>query len=73
MGLEKKSISTGMEELLDTLAMPYDPARRVLFRDEQPAQLLNWTRHARPGDEASRPAAQWSSRFEAVSAVAFWE
>jgi hypothetical protein len=34
----------GMEEVLDTYAMPYDPARPVLCMDEQPVQLLKETR-----------------------------
>jgi hypothetical protein len=34
----------GMEEVLDTYAEPYDPARPVLNMDEQPVQLLKETR-----------------------------
>lgn len=34
----------GMEEVLDTYARPYDPARPVLCMDEQPVQLLKETR-----------------------------
>ena len=34
----------GMEEVLDTYAMPYDPACPVLCMDEQPVQLLKETR-----------------------------
>jgi hypothetical protein len=33
-----------MEEVLDTYAMPYDPACPVLCMDEQPIQLLKETR-----------------------------
>jgi len=34
----------GMEEVLETYAQPYDPARPVLCMDEQPVQLLKETR-----------------------------
>lgn len=34
----------GMEEVLDTYAMPYDPGCPVLCMDEQPVQLLKETR-----------------------------
>jgi hypothetical protein len=34
----------GMEEVLETYALPYDPARPVLCMDEQPVQLLKETR-----------------------------
>jgi len=34
----------GMEEVLDTYALPYDPACPVLCMDEQPVQLFNETR-----------------------------
>ena len=34
----------GMEEVLDTYAEPYAPARPVLCMDEQPVQLLTETR-----------------------------
>jgi hypothetical protein len=34
----------GMEEVLDTYAMPYDPACPVLCMDEQPVQLLKEAR-----------------------------
>jgi len=34
----------GMEEVLDTYAMPYDPACPMLCMDEQPVQLLKETR-----------------------------
>ncbi|WP_154673793.1 hypothetical protein [Singulisphaera acidiphila] len=33
-----------MEEILETYAKPYDPARPVLCMDEQPVQLLKETR-----------------------------
>ena len=33
-----------MEEVLETYARPYDPARPVLCMDEQPVQLLKETR-----------------------------
>jgi hypothetical protein len=36
--------AAGMEEVLDTYAMPRDPARPVLCMDEQPVQLLKETR-----------------------------
>ncbi len=36
--------AAGMEEVLDTYAMPPDPARPVLCMDEQPVQLLKETR-----------------------------
>ena len=36
--------AAGMEEVLDTYAMPHDPARPVLCMDEQPVQLLKETR-----------------------------
>jgi hypothetical protein len=34
----------GMEQVLDTYAMPYDPSCPVLCMDEQPVQLLKETR-----------------------------
>ena len=34
----------GMEEVLDTYAMPYDPVCPLLCMDEQPVQLLKETR-----------------------------
>ena len=34
----------GMEQVLDTYAEPYDPARPVVCMDEQPVQLLKETR-----------------------------
>ena len=34
----------GMEEVLDTYAEPYNPARPVVCMDEQPVQLLKETR-----------------------------
>jgi hypothetical protein len=34
----------GMEEVLDTYALPYDPTCPVLCMDEQPVQLFNETR-----------------------------
>lgn len=36
--------AAGMEEVLETYAEPYDPARPVLCMDEQPVQLLKETR-----------------------------
>ena len=33
-----------MEEVLETYAKPYDPARPVLCMDEQPVQLVKETR-----------------------------
>ena len=36
--------AAGMEEVLDTYALPLDPARPVLCMDEQPVQLLKETR-----------------------------
>ena len=36
--------AAGMEEVLDTYAMPHDPACPVLCMDEQPVQLLKETR-----------------------------
>jgi hypothetical protein len=39
----------GMEEVLDTYAMAYDPACPVLCMDEQPVQLFNETRTPIPG------------------------
>jgi hypothetical protein len=38
----------GMEEVLDTYAEPYEPARPVLCMDEQPVQLLKETRTPLP-------------------------
>ena len=39
-----------MEEVLETYARPYDPARPVLCMDEQPVQLLKETRVPIPAD-----------------------
>src|SRR6202030_1322487 len=36
--------AAGMEEVLDTYALPHDPACPVLCMDEQPVQLLKETR-----------------------------
>lgn len=36
--------AAGMEDVLETYAQPYDPARPVLCMDEQPVQLLKETR-----------------------------
>jgi hypothetical protein len=41
--------AAGMEEVLETYAEPYDPARPVLCMDEQPVQLLKETRTPIPG------------------------
>lgn len=41
----------GMEEVLETYAMPYDPACPVLCMDEQPVQLLKETRAAIPASK----------------------
>ena len=38
----------GMEEVLDTYVMPYDPACPVVCMDEQPVQLLKETRQPIP-------------------------
>jgi hypothetical protein len=38
------AFAAGMEEVLETYALPYDPARPVLTMDEQPVQLLRETR-----------------------------
>ena len=43
-----------MEEVLETYAKPYDPARPVLCMDEQPVQLLKETRQPIPAT-AKRP------------------
>lgn len=40
--------AAGMEEILETYAEPYDPARPVLCMDEQPVQLLKETRISIP-------------------------
>ena len=46
----------GMEEVLETYALPYDPLRPVLCMDEQPVQLLKETRTPVPAtkDHARR-------------------
>lgn len=41
---EDAEFVAGMEEVLDTYARAYDPARPVLCMDEQPVQLLKETR-----------------------------
>jgi len=48
--------AAGMEEVLDTYAMPLDPACPVLCMDEQPVQLLKETRPSIPAtaDHAKR-------------------
>ncbi len=48
--------AAGMEEVLDTYAMPLDPACPVLCMDEQPVQLLRETRPSIPAtaDHAKR-------------------
>jgi len=48
--------AAGMEEVLDTYAMPLDPTRPVLCMDEQPVQLLKETRTPIPAtkDHAKR-------------------
>jgi hypothetical protein len=48
--------AAGMEEVLDTYAMPHDPACPVLCMDEQPVQLLKETRPpiAATADHAER-------------------
>jgi hypothetical protein len=40
--------AASMEEVLETYAKPYDPARPVLCMDEQPVQLLKETRRSIP-------------------------
>jgi hypothetical protein len=40
--------AASMEEVLETYAKPYDPARPVMCMDEQPVQLLKETRRAIP-------------------------
>ena len=48
--------AAGMEEVLDTYALPHDPARPVVCMDEQPVQLLRETRTPIPAsaDHARR-------------------
>ena len=48
------AFAAGMEEVLDTYALPYDAARPVLTMDEQPVQLLRETRVPIPAT-AQRP------------------
>jgi hypothetical protein len=40
--------AASMEEVLETYAKPYDPARPVICMDEQPVQLLKETRQSIP-------------------------
>ena len=46
---EDAEFVANMENVLETYARPYDPARPVICMDEQPVQLVNETRPSLPG------------------------